>query len=112
MPTEMLDDQWTYDGLVVSGVEQKAWGTGLGRIQGTFNTRGKKNTITGSSKNTDPVVVSGGMTSQMQVLNIAVNTLQKPPNAAVLWVTLDRGPCFEPTWKNQEVQWPFFVSGS
>ena len=44
----------------------------------------KKNTITGSSKNTDPVMVSGGMTSQMQVLNIVVNTLQKPPNAAVL----------------------------
>jgi hypothetical protein len=55
--------------LVVSGVEQKARGTGLGHL-----TPGKKATITGSS-NTDPVVVTGGMTSQMQMLNIAVNKL-------------------------------------
>jgi len=38
-------------------------------------TPGKKATITGSSTNTDPVVVTGGMTSQMQVLNIVVNKL-------------------------------------
>ena len=38
-------------------------------------TPGKKATITGSSTNTDSVVVTGGMTSQMQVLNIVVNKL-------------------------------------
>jgi hypothetical protein len=29
-------------------------------------------------------------------------TFQRPPQAAVLWVASDRGPCFDPSWKNQE----------
>jgi hypothetical protein len=65
--------------LVVSVVEQKAGGaaektgdTGLDAFNRHL-TPEIKATVTGSSNNTDLVVILGGMTSQLQVLDVVVN---------------------------------------
>jgi hypothetical protein len=59
-----------------------------------------KVTITGTSTNRP-----GWITSQLQVLDVAVNKpFRRSPKAALKCVALDMGPLFDPSWKNLETQ--------
>ena len=53
--------------------------------------------------NTDLVIIPGGVTTA-GARCCGERTLQRPLKAAVQRMALERGPCFDSNWKNQETR--------
>ena len=112
VPVVRCKPQGCMEGLVVGGVEQRARGWHSDAFKGHVSPE-MKVTITGRYTNTDLVVITRGMTSQLQVLNVEVKKQFETNYSSCMVSGFWQVPCCDPSKKIQKTQCDhFFIGGS